>query len=338
MPSTFSVDYDVGWAGFTNTGGAIADAIGYGERWDRLEAKRGTPTVTHAFVVIAPGVGVEAHLETGVARFALSKYWNDPKCKLYFRRPRGWTPEMGLNIAARAQLSPPLGHPYDKSLIEAMALSYSVLGHGLSLATRGWFKRMLCMHFSTPYAYICSEAVAYIYQQFPELKDKGCLKQPACTIDPQQLFGTLIRKYSMGASKVTPLQANQALRDAGGNFHAAAAALGIETVTLHDVVERDPALTKRWKEPPKAPPPSSIMHRADDVSIAEAIQREEARLKEGVDQLGLSERAKSLALACQRFQRNNFNSVLQITSGGITKAFLEALEEIENINQRGWRT
>ena len=76
------------------------------------------------------------------------------------------------------------------------------------------------------------------------------------------------------------------------------------------------------------------MNRPDDVSIAEAIQREEARLKEGVEQLGLSERAKSLALSCQRFQRNNFNSVLQITSGGITKAFLETLEEVENINHR----
>lgn len=134
--------------------------------------------------------------------------------------------------------------------------------------------------------------------------------------------------------EITPLQANQALLDANGNFLAAAAALGISAKALHDLVQRDPALRKRWKEKPTAPPPSSIMNRPDDVSIAEAIQREEQRLKEGVEQLGLSDRAKSLALACQRFQRNNFNSVLQITSGGITKAFLEALEEIENINHK----
>lgn len=184
----FGLDYDIGWAGFTDTGGAIAEAIGYGERWERLEGKRGTPTVTHAFVVIDSQYGVEAHAKTGVALFPLAKYLADPNCKTYFRQPHGWTSDLGRRISDLALTTPPFGFPYDTRLIGAMALSYTLLGHALNRVTGGWLKRALCRHLSTPNAYICSETVAFIYQQIPELKNLGCLKQPACTIDPQQLF------------------------------------------------------------------------------------------------------------------------------------------------------
>ncbi len=133
---------------------------------------------------------------------------------------------------------------------------------------------------------------------------------------------------------ITPLQTSQALLDANGNFSAAAAALGLSTERLHELVNADTALRLRWKDAPKAPPSTSIINRPDDVAIAEAMAREEKKLKEGVDGLGLSPRARDLAIACQKFQRHNFSQVIQITGGGITKAFLEALEEVEKINHR----
>jgi hypothetical protein len=39
-------------------------------------------------------------------------------------------------------------------------------------------------------------------------------------------------------------------------------------------------------------------------------------------------------VSCQQFYQGNFSAVMQITGGGITKAFLEALEEVEAINTR----
>jgi hypothetical protein len=135
-------------------------------------------------------------------------------------------------------------------------------------------------------------------------------------------------------AKLTPLQANQALLVANGDFHAAAAAVGVTTECLKDTCKRDAALKRRWLDAPLAPPPSSLINRQDDVALTEALQREENELRTGIARLTKSDRAQQLAVTCQQFQRQNFGKVMQITGGGITKAFLEALEEIENITER----
>lgn len=133
---------------------------------------------------------------------------------------------------------------------------------------------------------------------------------------------------------MTPLQANQALLDANGDFHAAAAACGVTSECLRDTCRRNEALKRRWLDTPAALPPSAIFNRQDDVALAEALKREENELRTGIARLTKSDRAQQLAVTCQQFQRQNFGKVMQITGGGITKAFLEALEEIENITER----
>lgn len=185
-PLIFGVDYAPGWCGFTNTGGAVADGIAYGERWERGANKY--PAVTHAFICTGENEGIEAHLETGVARFDLRKYSMDKNCGLYFRQPRGWTPELGARIVATASQTPPFGCPYDLSLITAQALSDTLTGHWLNAITNGRFKRFLCNHLSKPGTFICSETDATVLQKQPELAKLGCLVNPADTIDPQQLF------------------------------------------------------------------------------------------------------------------------------------------------------
>lgn len=138
----------------------------------------------------------------------------------------------------------------------------------------------------------------------------------------------------MAKPELTPLAANQMLLDANGDFHAAAAIAGVTVECLKDTCKRDPALLRRWLAAPVAPPPSAIVNRPDDVGLAEALRREEDELKTGVARLTKSTRAQQLALTCQQFQRQHFGKIMQITGGGITKAFLEALEEIENITER----
>lgn len=138
----------------------------------------------------------------------------------------------------------------------------------------------------------------------------------------------------MAQPELTPLQVNQVLVDASGDFHAAAAMAGVSAECLQDACRREPALQRRWLDEPAAPPPASLFHRSEDAALAEALKREEDELKNGIARLTKSDRARQLAVMCQQFQRQNFGKVMQITGGGITKAFLEALEEIENITER----
>jgi hypothetical protein len=133
-------------------------------------------------------------------------------------------------------------------------------------------------------------------------------------------------------TETNALRVNQALVDSGGNVPAAAAALQITEKRLEEIISSDPAIHARWREKPKAPAPTSIINRSEDAALAEAIAREESRLKDDIKGMGLSSRAESLAIACQKFQRRNYNHVVQITSGGIVKTFLEAVEAVEELN------
>jgi hypothetical protein len=189
----FGIDYDVGWAGFTFTPKEIiSEAIGYGERWEERSVGEAAalpyPAVSHAFICTGAGTGIEAHIDTGVAGFHLAKYTADTKCRVYFRKPRGWTPDLGKRIAATAAKNPPLGCAYDTSLIAADAICDTITGHALDRLTRGWFREWMCAWLARPNRFICSETDAYVFQQQPELAALGCLKRPANTIDPQELF------------------------------------------------------------------------------------------------------------------------------------------------------
>jgi hypothetical protein len=132
----------------------------------------------------------------------------------------------------------------------------------------------------------------------------------------------------------TPLQISQALADASGAFPAAAAMLGVSEKSLEHLVDNDAALRKRWREKAKVPPSTSLISRDEDSALAEAIRKEEERFKKGLAGIGLSDKARNLAVACQQLQRSSANSLLAATSGGIAKAFFDTLEEIEKISHR----
>jgi hypothetical protein len=129
----------------------------------------------------------------------------------------------------------------------------------------------------------------------------------------------------------TALQVNQAMVDTNGNIPAAAVVLGVTDKHLESRIASNPEHA-RWRTGGKAPPPESMLSRPEDIAIAEAIAREEKRLTEDLKGMGMSSRAESLAIACQKFQRRNYNHVVQITSGGIVKTFLEAVEAVEELN------
>jgi hypothetical protein len=178
-----------GWSGFTYYhGNVVSEGIGYGERTEVQPIGQLKLVVSHALLVDEPGKGVESHMETGVADFDLNKYAQDSKCNLYFRKPRGWTPQMGERISARAHMRPPHGCKYDKSLIAADAFCDTITGRWLNKVTRGKFKRMVCWLFWVRGTFICSQMNCYVYRGIEELKYLGCMREPEDTVDPQRLF------------------------------------------------------------------------------------------------------------------------------------------------------
>ena len=123
---------------------------------------------------------------TGLSRPTVSKYFNDPATHIFFREPRGWTPELGSRIVAAAAAQ--LGSRYNTSLILAEAAGDTWLGHWCNRLLRAWPNRLLSRVLDRPGHWICSQLVAHALRQQPELRDLGILRFPPDTIDPQELF------------------------------------------------------------------------------------------------------------------------------------------------------
>jgi hypothetical protein len=182
IPVRFGVDYATGYIGFTDADDVVSRGVAYFERRHR----RGGVPVTHALVVSGDNEGIEAHIDEGVARVALAKYFKDPDCRIFFRRPRGWNPELGARIAASAAAQ--VGCGYATGLVVAEAAAETFAGHWLNRLFDSWPRRLLSRLLDRRGHWMCSELVAYALAQQPELRGRGVLRFPPDIIDPQELF------------------------------------------------------------------------------------------------------------------------------------------------------
>ncbi len=178
----FGVNYATGHIGFTYTGGFVASSVAYFERWNRSNGLK----VTHVFVVSGENECVEAHIDEGVARVPLTKYFADPVCQVFFRQPRGWSPELGRRIAETAASK--VGSHYNTSLILAEAAADTFMGHWLNRLLGSWPNRIMSRACDRSGHWICSQLVAYALAQQLELQGRGVLRFPFDLIDPQELF------------------------------------------------------------------------------------------------------------------------------------------------------
>jgi hypothetical protein len=179
----FEDNYHVGYIGFTFTDESIvSEGISYFERWNRLSDIR----VSHTFVVTGDDELVEAHIEHGVQRDTISKYFNDPSVHVFFRKPRGWNLMMGGTIAEAAKTK--IGCPYATGLIIADAAADTFLGHWLNKIFRQWPARLGGWTFGWSGHFICSELAAYALSHWPQFYGRGILANPLDAIDPQELF------------------------------------------------------------------------------------------------------------------------------------------------------
>ena len=179
----FGQAYDVGWIGFTRTYGVLGDAIAYGARFEMLE---NFPEVNHAFVCVGNGDCVQAHIDNGVQRGLIADYLQDPRSRVYFRCPLGWTPELGASVAANARSR--IGDRYARDLILETAVADTWLGRLVNKWLRDFPHRVLS-RLASGKKVDCSMLAAWCLQIQPSLRNARLFTEtPLAAIDPQLLF------------------------------------------------------------------------------------------------------------------------------------------------------
>ena len=183
VEAIYGRNYRPGYIGFTfREDQFLSDGIAWFTRWERYSDIR----VSHVFVVAGADECIEAHKHSGVCAAGLGDRFEDPQCKVFFRKPRGWTMDIGWRIVECAARQ--LGMKYDTSLIGAHAIAGSFLGRALRAVFGDKPEDLLTAIFDSEEQWICSELGAYCLDEQPEYHDRGILARPNRTINPQELF------------------------------------------------------------------------------------------------------------------------------------------------------
>lgn len=140
-----------------------------------------------------------------------------------------------------------------------------------------------------------------------------------------------------------------ALEATKGHIPSAAALIGISAVDVHNRINSNKFLRDFWKNGAKKDGIINIPSEADQVSrplpppyvappppteqeIAAAFAKEDALVKNGLENAGLSEKLTTLAIALQNFQGRHFRRTIEMIGGGITVQYLRVMAEIEKID------
>jgi hypothetical protein len=177
----YGVNYAAGWsfASFRENN-KLSHGIAWFTRWDQMSQL----PVSHVGFVAGPNSVIEATREKGVVETPIGNYFDDPHVHIYFRKPRGWTPDLGKRIAAMAMIQ--IGDSYDTALIKAHLAAGTFLGHWISKFSDDALELWLCNKFNDPDAWICSELCAWTMQQFEAFDRKGVLAHMPCTVTPPE--------------------------------------------------------------------------------------------------------------------------------------------------------
>ena len=142
--------------------------------------------VSHALIVTGDNECIEAHMQEGVKQSDLSKYFNDPRCQIFFRKPVGLNDEIANRLAATAAKE--IGTKYDAALIASHAIQGTFIGKLINSVFKGKPDKLVSKVLNRDDRWICSELVAHCLRLQPEYANKGILLHPSETIDPQELF------------------------------------------------------------------------------------------------------------------------------------------------------
>lgn len=192
--------YKKGYIGFTYYNSSIiSKGIAYITRW----AKMSDIKVSHTLVVTGDNECIEAHIKNGVVRSDLDRYFNDPHCQIFFRKPIGLTDEVANELEKVAAKE--VGTKYDINLIAAEAIQGTFIGKLINSVFKGKPDRLVSKLLNRDDRWICSELVAYCLDSQSIYHDQGILSKATDTIDPQELFEdeTIFEPWKMKASEVS---------------------------------------------------------------------------------------------------------------------------------------
>lgn len=179
----YGVNYRIGYIGFTfNDSSMISRGIAYFTRWTRMSQIK----VSHVLIVSGENKCVEALMGKGVVQQPLTKYFSKPHTHIFFRKPRRYTPDIGARIAKTA--SSQIGSKYDNLLIAAQGFQGCFLGRWVRAVFGDKPDEVVSRILNAKDKWICSELAAFALDSQHEYEDKGILKKPDFTIDPQELF------------------------------------------------------------------------------------------------------------------------------------------------------
>ncbi len=189
----FGENYKPGFIGFTYSGSsAPSRGIAYITRWSRLS----DISATAALVVTGENEAVEIGRQGRVAKVALDRCFEDPKTQIFFRKPKKYSPALGLRIAGTALAQ--VGTRLDELILAASLLEGSFLRRWLMSQFRESSQRFAATLRAAETGWLSAELAAYCLDAQPEYADRGCLAEPRCAIMPQRLFedGELFASWS----------------------------------------------------------------------------------------------------------------------------------------------
>jgi hypothetical protein len=149
VEAKFNSNYKPGYIGFSyRDDNILSRGISF---FTKVEAD--DIVVTHSFVVYDDLIVLEAGLH-GVVLTRLKPKLDDPATKVFFKKPTGWTPDIGQAIAANALSH--VGQPYAISLFPAFVVRW--IYRYLYKSPPPFLKRPAI--FDDPDSWVCSELVA----------------------------------------------------------------------------------------------------------------------------------------------------------------------------------
>ena len=139
-------------------------------------------------------------------------------------------------------------------------------------------------------------------------------------------------------------QTRAALEKAQGNVAFAAEILGIKRGTLYKRIHDNRELHKFHRTLQQANPEALTIHREPlgeeagedfalptEEQVALALEKEDKLIKKGLANMGLTVSLQDMAIGIKTFCGHHYGTCLQFMGGGLTKQFLQTMQDIEEI-------
>ncbi|MDX2079853.1 MAG: hypothetical protein SFU53_03645 [Terrimicrobiaceae bacterium] len=183
MEPVFGENYRPGFLGFLCQNAVHPSrGIAYFTGWSRMS----DVAVTGVLIVTGDNEGVEVAGGREVVVTPLSKYFEDPKTQIFFRKPKKCAGGVGERIAEAAKAQ--VGLRVDQIVRAARVLEGTFARRWVLSHFRSSGEQFSAKFAGRDPGWLGAELAAYCLDAQPEYADRGILGHPPHAIDPQRLF------------------------------------------------------------------------------------------------------------------------------------------------------